>query len=93
MIATQRYAAPQVGETYTRGRQLCEALNWPPQFAAVLYGQFVYHLCHDPALARQLAEEIRRLGDARNDDAVRLLGHHLRGIADESSRRFCRSPR
>jgi predicted ATPase len=83
LIATQGYAALQVGETHARARQLCEELNWPPQFVAVLYGQFVYHLCRreDLASALDFAQDLLTLGEARNDEAVRLVGHNTRAVA------------
>jgi class 3 adenylate cyclase/predicted ATPase len=85
LLATQGYAAPQVGETYARARQLCEQLNRPAQFVAVLYGQFLYHLCrrNDLALARQIAEEICRLGEAGSDAAVQSLGTFERSSVDQ----------
>jgi predicted ATPase len=81
LIATQGYWAPEVGETYARAHQLCQQLNWPPQFVAVLYGQCEYHLClrEDLALAHQLADELLTLGEAQNDKAIKQVGHHSRG--------------
>ena len=82
-VATRGYAAPEVDETYARARLLCEQLSWPPQFVAVLYGQFVLRLCQrsDLALAVQVAEDLCRLAEARNDEAVRLMGYLCRGLA------------
>ena len=81
LIATQGYWAPEVGETYARAHQLCQQLNWPPQFVGVLYGQCEYHLClrEDLALAHQLADELLALGEAKNNEAIKQIGHHLRG--------------
>ena len=82
LVATRGYAAPEVDETTNRARQLCEQLNWPPQFVAVLYGQFNLRLTqrNDLALALEVAEEMRRFGEARNDEAIQLLGLDARGM-------------
>ncbi len=82
LVATRGYAAPEVDETTNRARQLCEQLNWPPQFVAVLYGQFALRIAqrNDLALALEVAEEMRRYGEARNDEAIQLLGRHMRGM-------------
>jgi class 3 adenylate cyclase/predicted ATPase len=82
-MATRGYAAPEANETYARARDLCEQLNWPSQFVSVLYGQFLFRLCYrsDLALAVEIAADLRRLGEERNDEAARLMGYHLHGLA------------
>ena len=49
----------------------------------MLYGQFVLRLCqrNDLALALEVADELYRFGEARNDDAIQLLALLLRGIS------------
>ena len=81
LTATQHYAAPEVGQTYARARQLCEQLNWPPQFVIALNGQLSYQLCvpEDLNRALELANELLTLGEARNDKAIQRAGHNARG--------------
>ena len=81
LTASQHYAAPEVGQTYARARQLCEHLNWPPQFVAALNGQLSYQLCvpEDLNWALELANELLTLGEARNDKAIQRAGHNARG--------------
>ena len=81
LTATQHYAAPEVGQTYARARQLCEQLNWPPQFVTALNGQLSYQLCvpEDLNRALELANELLTLGEARNDKAIQRAGHNARG--------------
>ena len=81
LMASQHYAAPEVDQTYARARQLCEQLNWPPQFVTVLNGQCTYQLCvpEDLNWALELANELRTLGEARNDKAIQRAGHSARG--------------
>ncbi|HLC11594.1 MAG TPA: hypothetical protein VJL56_07105, partial [Candidatus Bathyarchaeia archaeon] len=43
-IATKGWAAPEVGETYTRARQLCQYLEDPYQLSPVLWGLCAYAL-------------------------------------------------
>ena len=83
LVATKGYAAPEVDQNTSRARELCEQLDRPSQFATVLYGQFVLRLCqrNDLRLALEVADELYRFGDARNDSAVQLEALHLRGIS------------
>jgi class 3 adenylate cyclase/tetratricopeptide (TPR) repeat protein len=68
LIATKGYAAPEPGEAYARARQLCEQLNRPAQLGPVLAGQFAFRLVRgELEQAGHHAEEIRQLGEARND--------------------------
>jgi predicted ATPase len=43
LLATQGYAAPEVRETYTRARQLCEHLENPYQLFPILRGLWNYY--------------------------------------------------
>jgi class 3 adenylate cyclase/predicted ATPase len=81
LAATKGYAAEETGAAFARARQLCEQLNEPPQLVLVLNGQWVYHLIRaELSLARQRAEETRRLGEARNDLALKWLGCFASGL-------------
>src|SRR4029450_2944866 len=44
LIATKGYAAPEVAQTYTRARQLCQHLEAPQQLFPVLRGLWSYYL-------------------------------------------------
>jgi tetratricopeptide (TPR) repeat protein len=81
LMTSQHYAASEVGQTYARARQLCEQLNWPPQFVAVLVGQCTYQLCvpEDLNRALELANQLLTLGEARNDKAIQRTGLSMRG--------------
>ena len=79
-IATQGFAAPSVGETYTRARALCELLDRPPQIVAVLYGQWVHHLLRGPLqVAEKIAADLLQRGENAGNTAVATLGHGLCG--------------
>jgi predicted ATPase len=81
LIASQGYGAPAVGDAYARALQLCEELGQPPQLVPALYGQWVHRLLRNElGPAAQLAERMLRLGEARGEARVRLMGHRLSGI-------------
>ena len=43
LLATKGYAAPEVGQTYTRAQQLCQHLEDPHQLFPVLRGLWNYY--------------------------------------------------
>jgi predicted ATPase len=82
LIATKGFAAPEPGETYARARQLCEQWNRPAQLGQVLAGQFVFRLVRGELdQAEHHAEEIRHLGEARNDVMWKCFGSVRSGTA------------
>ena len=82
LIATKGFAAQEPGETYARARQLCEQRNRPAQLGQVLVGQFVFRLVRGELdKAEHHAEEIRRLGEARNDVMWKCFGSERSGTA------------
>jgi predicted ATPase len=81
MMATQGYAALAVGVAYARARELCLRLDRPPQFVTVLYGQFLHKFMRaELQKARELAEEMLHLGEARNQPPLILMGRRLVGV-------------
>jgi len=81
LIATKGYAAPESGEVYARARQLCERLNRPAQLGPVLVGQFVFRIVRgELKQAEHHAEEMRQLGEARNDVMWTCFGSLYSGI-------------
>jgi class 3 adenylate cyclase/predicted ATPase len=81
LVESQGYSARDAGESYARARQLSAALTRPSALLFALWGQWVYHVCRaDLALARQLATEIRELGETRGDVPTRVLGCDASGL-------------
>jgi class 3 adenylate cyclase len=79
VIATKGYAAPELGESYVRARQLCDELHRPPKLA-ILVGEVTYRMVRgEHAQAERHAEEIRRLGEAARDGRARFIGSLLSG--------------
>jgi DNA-binding winged helix-turn-helix (wHTH) protein/predicted ATPase len=64
LIATEGYAAPDVGTTYARARELCRQLGEPPEISQVLWGYWTFHLVRAAlATAREIAEEFLRVAE------------------------------
>ncbi|MEJ2379349.1 MAG: adenylate cyclase, partial [Pseudolabrys sp.] len=81
LIATKGYAVPATIDTFARARELCEQLNDPPQLVPVLHGQWTNALMRaDLELARRRADELLKLGEARNDPCWTLMGCRLNGV-------------
>jgi predicted ATPase len=76
LIATEGYAAPYVGSVYMRARKLCRRLGEPPEIAQVLWGLWTFHtLRGDLATAREIAEELLRLGERQRYPGLAMRGH------------------
>jgi class 3 adenylate cyclase/predicted ATPase len=77
---TKGLAALETGEAYARARWLCEQLNRPAQLGLVLYGQFLFRIVRgELEQAEHHAEEMRHLGDTRNDVTWRCFGAQISG--------------
>jgi class 3 adenylate cyclase/tetratricopeptide (TPR) repeat protein len=77
LIANRSWSAPELGEVHSRARQLAEALNRPRELLFALWGQFMDHWTRaDLKQARQLAAELRELGDTAGDVLTQVMGCH-----------------
>jgi predicted ATPase len=80
LIATKGYAAPEVGETYTSARQLCEHLDNPHQLFPVLRGLWNYHLVRaEFQMAHALGEHLLTLAQQVQDSGMRIAAHRAVG--------------
>ena len=83
LVATEGYAAPEVGHVYLRARELCQQLGETPDISEVLWGLRSFHaLRAELGTAREIAEEVSAPGrappvprarDARSLDDVEQL--------------------
>jgi tetratricopeptide (TPR) repeat protein len=81
LTATKGYSAPDVGETVARARALAEQLERPDYLVPLLYGQWVFHLIRaEHRRGRPFAQQMEKIGQARNDVAASLLSRLLKGI-------------
>ena len=81
LAATKGWAAADVDETLARARALAEQLDRPEHLVPLILGQWGFHCVRsEHRLALSLAEQLEKIGEARNDAAAQLLGcAHARG--------------
>jgi predicted ATPase len=80
LAAIKSYAAPEVQQTYTRARQLCQHLDDPPQLFSVLCGLLHYHNVRaEYQTAHALGEQILTLAQQVQDAAMLLAAHRALG--------------
>jgi predicted ATPase len=61
LIATEGYAAPDVGSTYLRAREICDRLGETPEISQTLWGVWTFYLVRaELGTARRVAEEFLR---------------------------------
>jgi predicted ATPase len=80
LIATKGWSAPEVGAVFARARELCERLNRPQLLGSIVEGQWSFHFVRGNLKESERdAKEIGRLGEARNDMRLKVLGSSLSG--------------
>jgi predicted ATPase len=76
LIATEGYAAPEVGRLYFKARLLCERLGTPPEVSQVLWGLWTFHMLRaELSTAFDIATEFVRLAGIVSYPSVALRGH------------------
>jgi predicted ATPase len=76
LMATEGYAAPNVGRTYQRARQLFQQLGETPEVAEVLWGLWVFHIVRaDLETACEIGNEFLRLAEELPSPALAMRGH------------------
>ena len=64
LIATEGYAASDVGNAYTRAREVCRQLGETPEISQVLWGLWTFHLVRAAlGTARDIAGEFLRVAE------------------------------
>ena len=80
LVATKGHAAPEVGESYARARALAEQIDRPEYVWRAFFGQWVFHRNRGECqLALALAEQLEKIGEARNDVAAQWVGRYASG--------------
>jgi predicted ATPase len=80
LIATTGYAAPEVAQTYTRARQLCQHLDDPHQLFPTLRGLWnYYHVRAELQTAHALGEQLLTLAQQVQDTAMLMAAHRALG--------------
>jgi class 3 adenylate cyclase/predicted ATPase len=80
LIATQGFVAPEVGQTYTRARQLCQSLDDPHQLFPVLHGLHRYYNNRaEYRTAQELGEQLLVLAQHVQDAALLVVAYRVLG--------------
>ena len=81
LIATRGMAAPEVEQTYTRARELCQQAGEAPQLLQVLFGSWQFYLVRGELhIARELGERYLHLAQRQHDPASLLVTHWALGV-------------
>jgi DNA-binding winged helix-turn-helix (wHTH) protein/predicted ATPase len=76
LIATEGYAAEEVGSVYTRARALSEGLGGTPESLQALWGLWTFHtLKAELSAAVGIADELLRLAQRAPHPGVAMRGH------------------
>src|SRR5215831_19267806 len=77
LLATKGYAAPEVGQAYTRARELCQQVGETPEHFPVLWNLWLFYIARsEHQTAMELSEQCLQLAQRVQDTAL-LLGAHL----------------
>ena len=80
LMAIKGYAAPEVGQVYTRARELCRQVGETPQLFFVLGGlNAFYQVRAEYQTARELAEQFLSLAQSVHNRALLMWGHNIVG--------------
>jgi predicted ATPase len=78
--ATQGTGALEIGETYTRARQICQQMEEPPQLFPILRGLWNYHLIRaEYHMAYALGKQLLLLAQQVQDAAMLVAAHRAVG--------------
>jgi len=81
LIAAKGFSAPEVGESFARARALAEQIDRPEYLGRTFLGQWVFHRNRgEYQLALALAEQVEKIGEARNDVSVQFMGRWASGF-------------
>ena len=80
LLATKGFAAPEVGQTYTRARQLCAHLDNPHQLFPVLRGLWNYYTARSELqTAKILGEQLLSLAQQAQESVMLLAAQAALG--------------
>jgi predicted ATPase len=89
LIATEGYAAFEVGSVYLKARQLCHRLDPTPELSQVLWGLWTFHtLRAELSTALEIANEFLDLAERDTYPGVALRGHWTMEITCTHQGRF-----
>ena len=81
LIASQGYAAPDVGTLYKRGRELCRQIGETPLITQVLWGLWTFNILRaELGRAREIAKEFLVLADRVADPRLATRAHLMNEV-------------
>lgn len=81
LMGTAGQAAPEVGQTYSRARELCERLGATDRLVLVLWGLAGFHMVRaELQTARELGEQLLALAQSQQDPKLQVGGHMSIGL-------------
>ena len=81
LMPAKGFSAPEVGTAFARARALAEQIDRPEYLGRVLFGQWLFHRNRvEYKLGLALAEQVEKIGEARNDVKVQLMGRWAGGF-------------
>jgi predicted ATPase len=76
LIATEGYAAPDVGNVYLKARELCQQLGETSEISQVLWGLWTFHVLRaELGTGLQIAEEYLRLSERLPYPGLKMRAH------------------
>jgi class 3 adenylate cyclase/predicted ATPase len=82
LFVTKGYAAPELGVTYNRARELCQQVGEAPQLFAALWGLWLfYNVRAEYKTGRELGEQLFRLARDLQDSALLSYAHYALGMS------------
>jgi len=92
LIATEGYAAPEVGSVYRRARALCDRLEATAEVSQVLWGLWTFHtLKGELSTAFDIAGELLQLAERVTHPGVAMRGHWAMEITCTHQGKFGRA--
>jgi predicted ATPase len=89
LIATEGYAAAEVGRVYLKAREICQRLEPTPELSQVLWGLWTFHaLRAELSTALGIANEFLQLAERGTYPGVALRGHWTMEITCTHQGRF-----
>ena len=89
LIATEGYAAPEVGSVYLKARELCRRLGSTHELSQTLWGLCTFHILRaELSSAAEIASEFLQLAESDPDPSLSLRGHWTTGITCTLQGRF-----
>ncbi|MDE3155671.1 MAG: protein kinase, partial [Acidobacteriota bacterium] len=78
------WATPELEQTFTRARALCQALGDPPAVFPVLWAITLFHLIRGNLVeCRTRADQLMEQATPSGDPALMMAAHHMAGVSRE----------